>query len=392
MIIQGKIPGDQKPTNLVLEKGFITKIGPVEGVGPRDFGGPGAYLCEGFFDLQVNGFAGVDFNGTALTVEGMHEAARSLAATGVTRFFPTLISAPGERITRQLKMIAAAMDADPLVKGMCPGIHLEGPYISADEGPRGAHAREFVRPPCWEEVERFQEACGGRIKYITVAPEAEGGIRFIEKATANGMVVGIGHTNASADILEEAARAGARISTHLGNTTPPVLPRHENPIQKQLSMDQLMASIIVDGIHLPDYIVKNFVRAKGTERIILITDSMAGAGAPPGRYTLGDLEVEVKDDRAPRLRGTPRLAGSALTMDRAVKNMMKFAGVDLAAAVGMAGENARKLFPGAGGEIGRGRPADIMLFESGEELVVRAAWVQGEKVYPGKNADIPGGH
>jgi N-acetylglucosamine-6-phosphate deacetylase len=145
-------------------------------------------------------------------------------------------------------------------------------------------------------------------------------------------------------------------------------------------MDGLMASIIVDGIHLPDYVVKNFVRAKGIERILLTTDSMAGAGAPPGKYTLGDLEVEVGPDRAVRLAGTPYLAGSTLTMDRAINNIIRFAGEGLTNGLQMSRKNGEKLFPEIGGEIVSGHPADIVLFEYKDEMRVKATWVNGEKI------------
>ena len=195
------------------------------------------------------------------------------------------------------------------------------------------------------------------------------------------MVIGIGHTDASEKILDEALRAGARISCHLGNGARAILPRHQNPIQKQLAMDGLMASIIVDGVHLPDYVVKNLVRAKGMDRILLTTDSMAGAGAPPGRYTLGDLEVEVRpEDRSARLPGTPYLAGSTLTMDQAVSNVIRFAGIDLSSAIQMAGQNGRKLFPEMEGEIIPGCPADLVLFEFIGKIVVHSTWVRGEEI------------
>jgi N-acetylglucosamine-6-phosphate deacetylase len=292
-----------------------------------------------------------------------------------------VITAPYEKIVHQLKILAGALREDPLLRRMVPGFHLEGPYISPEEGFRGAHPRDAVRPPRWEELERFQEACGGQIRYITLAPEVEGSIPFIERAVRKGMVVGLGHTNASEETLEDAFRAGARISTHLGNGAQALLPRHRNPIQKQLSMDGLMASIIVDGIHLPDYVVKNFIRAKGVDRILLTTDSMAGASAPAGRYTLGDLEVEVRpDDRTARLPGTPYLAGSTLTMDRAVNNVIRFADLTLPAAVQMAVQNGGKLFPEAGKAIVPGSPADLVLFERREDLVIRSAWIHGEKI------------
>jgi N-acetylglucosamine-6-phosphate deacetylase len=198
------------------------------------------------------------------------------------------------------------------------------------------------------------------------------------------MVVGLAHTNAPEETLEDAFRAGARLSCHLGNGAHALLPRHRNPIQKQLSMDGLMASIIADGVHLPDYVVKNFTRAKGAKRILLTTDCMAAAGAPAGKYTVGDLEVEISPDgRSARLPGTPYLAGSVLTMDRAVTNVMQFAGIDLSSAVKMAGENAGKIFPDIPRELKVGAPADIVLFTCKEEVAIQATWINGEKLSDG---------
>ena len=381
MIIQGKIPGAQDPVNILIEGGTVARVEPYRQEIHFDFGGPDLYLCRGFFDPQVNGFGGVDFNGNDLTLEGIHQAVLSLAATGVTGFFPTLITASHEKTVRQLKILAKAYENDSLFKRMCPGFHLEGPYISPEDGPRGAHPLHFIRPPQWEELERFQEACGSRIRVITLAPEIEGAIAFIEKAVVRGMVVGLAHTNASEEILEEAVRAGARLSCHLGNGAHAILPRHQNPIQKQLAMDDLIASIIADGIHLPDYVVKNFVRGKGIDRILLTTDSMAGAGAPAGKYTLGDLEVGIGEDRTARLAGTPYLAGSTLTMDQAINNVIRFTGVNLAAAIQMAARNGGKLFPEVGGEILPGHPADLVLFEYKKEVSVKSTWIHGEKIF-----------
>jgi N-acetylglucosamine-6-phosphate deacetylase len=381
MIIQGRVPETHQTVNVVVEGGVVSRIEPIEEGPSRDFQGPYLYICRGFFDPQVNGIAGVDFNGKDLTPEGLHRAVHSLALFGVTRFLPTIITASHDRMARQLKILRDALEDNLLFRRMCLGIHLEGPYISLEDGPRGAHPREFVRLPRWEEIERFQEVCHGRIRCITLAPELEGSIPFIERAVEKGIVVGIGHTNASEEILEDAFRAGARLSCHLGNGAHAVLPRHRNPIQKQLSMDGLMASIIVDGIHLPDYVVKNFIRGKGIGQILLTTDSMAGAGAPPGKYTLGDLEVEVRpDDRSARLAGTPYLAGSTLTMDRAVSNVTRFANVDLSAAIQMASQNGGKLFPEVEGKITSGCQADIVLFEYKEELVIKSTWIHGEKI------------
>ena len=381
MIVRGKIPGTESLIDVLVERGKVIQVLPYRKGASYDSGGTDLYLCSGFFDPQVNGFAGVDFNSPRLSVESLHRAALSLASTGVTRFLPTLITSSHEKMVRQLEIICGALSKDPLLRKMCIGIHLEGPYISPEDGPRGAHLRKFVRLPQWEEVEKFQEACEGRIRCVTLAPEVKGAIPFIRKAAAHGMAVGIGHTNASEEILEEAVQAGARLSCHLGNAAPRPSSLHEDLIQKQLAMDQLMASIIVDGIHLPSGTVNDFVRAKGVDRIVLTTDSMAGAGVSPGKYTVGDLEVAVGSDGAPRLAGTSRLAGSTLTMDRAINNVMWFAGIDLPSAIHMAAKNAQRLFPEAGGEIVSGHSADLVLFEYRRELVVRSTWIEGKKIF-----------
>ena len=381
MIIQGKIPGTESAVNIMIEKGKVIQIDPFQKGSRCDFGGTALHACSGFFDPQVNGFAGADFNSPRLTPEGLHQAALSLASTGVTRFLPTLVTSSHERMVCQLKILVAAFRRDPLLQKMCLGIHLEGPYISPEEGPRGVHPREFVRPPQWEELKRFQEACEGRIKCVTLAPEVKGAIPFVEKAVTHGIVIGIGHTHATEEDLEQAVQAGARLSCHLGNAPSGLLPRHRNLIKKQLITDQLMASIIVDGIHLSSDVVKNYVWAKGINRIVLTTDSMAGAGAPSGRYTLGDLEVEVDSDRAARSVSTSRLAGSTLTMDRAIANVIRFAGIDLASAVRMASNNEQKLFPEVRGEIISGDSADLVLFEYQRSLAVRSTWIEGEKIF-----------
>jgi N-acetylglucosamine-6-phosphate deacetylase len=381
MIIRGKVPGAESLMDIIVENGKIIQISPYQKGSPCNFGGTDLYLCSGFFDPQVNGFAGVDFNSPSLSPKRLHQAALSLASTGVTRFLPTLITSSHEKMVRQLRIIGDALRSDLFLRQMCPGIHLEGPYISPEDGPRGVHLREFVRLPQWEEVERFREASGGRIKCVTLAPEVKGAIPFIKKAVAHGMIIGIGHTNASEEVLEEAVQAGARLSCHLGNAPSAVLRCHRNLIEKQLVTDQLLVSIIVDGIHLTPDVVKSYVQAKGTGRIVLTTDSMAGAGAPPGRYTLGDLEVEVGPDRAARLVGTSRLAGSTLTMDRAITNVMRFAGIDLAPAIHMAAKNAQGLFPELRGDIASGGSADLVLFEYQRELVIRSTWIEGEKIF-----------
>ena len=382
MILRGNLIEDHRVITLRIERGKVSRVEPLQKrsrLGREDLG---LYITRGFFDPQVNGFAGVDFNSKDLIPADIHRAAHAILTTGVTAFFATLITASYEKLIRQLKIVREAIECNPLISKMCKGIHLEGPYISSSEGPKGIHPPQFIRSPQWDEFEKFQEACGGRIKLITLAPEKEGGLDFIEKAVSNGVVVAIGHTEASEEVLDRAYEAGARLSTHLGNGLGNKLPRYRNPFQKQLAMDGLMASIIVDGIHLPDYVIKNIIRAKGSERLLLCTDAMAASTQPPGKYRLADLEVEVSKDGRALWAQTGALAGSTLTIPKAVTNLMKFTGIDLGTAVNMANENGRKLFPDMIGTISPGQPANLVLFRFDGEIKVERVIFMGEEIQP----------
>ena len=294
-----------------------------------------AWLAPAFFDLQVNGFAGVDFNSTEVTAEDYRRAVRALWTTGVTRFCPTIISASQEHLCRCLQAAAEAA-ADPIAGPSIAGIHLEGPYISPEDGPRGAHLRAAIRPPDRDEFESLQQVAGGRIRLVTLAPEVPGAVPFTEYLTQKGIVVAIGHTAAPAGLIVEAVAAGARLSTHLGNGATELIHRHHNIIWEQLAADQLCASFIVDGHHLPPAMVKSMIRAKGVSRSLLVTDAVAPAACRPGRYKLGEQDVELTPEGRVHL-STGRLAGSALRMDVAVSKVMEFAGVGLADALRMAG-------------------------------------------------------
>ena len=284
----------------------------------------------GFFDLQVNGFAGTDFNSPGLTPDRIHEVIAALRATGVTRFLPTLITASLEHVA---SCAAAWRDiTDPAVAGF----HLEGPYISPVDGPRGAHSRPHCCAASVDDFQRRQDATGGRIVLVTLAPEVPGAIALIEYLATNGIKAAIGHTEASPALIRDAIRAGATLSTHLGNGCGAMLPRHPNFIWEQLAADELFASIIVDGHHLPPATVKVIARAKSPARTILVTDAMAAAGCAPGAYRISNVEVEVAADRRVSLKGTPYLAGSALTMDEAVANSVRYGAATLDEALAMA--------------------------------------------------------
>lgn len=310
-------------------------VAPI-GASPRPFRAPAdirRLTSPGFLDLQVNGFAGVDFNDPATTADDVHRALGVLRAHGVTRLLPTLITSSAERFG-QCAGVLLRVKSDAVA-----GIHMEGPYISPEDGPRGAHPREHCAPASIDDFKRRQDAAAGRIRLVTLAPEVPGALPLTEYLRANGIRVAIGHTGAPAEVIRDAVKAGATLSTHLGNGCANIIPRHPNFIWEQLAADELMASIIVDGHHLPPATVKAMVRAKTPRRTILVTDAIAAAGQPPGDYQLAGVSVRLDETGRVAVPGAPNLAGSALAMDRAVANTVRFAGVPLEDALAMASTN-----------------------------------------------------
>jgi N-acetylglucosamine-6-phosphate deacetylase len=286
--------------------------------------------CPGFFDLQVNGFAGVDFNTPGCTSEQIQHATDAMKRTGVVRYLATLITASIDRFAECAKAL------DDLDDHAIAGLHMEGPYISREDGPRGAHSSEHVAPASIEDFKRRQEAARGRIVLVTLAPEVPGALQLIEYLAESNIRVAIGHTGASADQIHDAIRAGATLSTHLGNGCAQFLPRHPNVIWEQLASDELMASFIVDGHHLPPATVKAVLRAKSPARSLLVTDATAAAMSPPGIYSIGEAEIELSHSGRVAATGAANLAGSSLTLDRAVASTVRFAGVTIDEALAMA--------------------------------------------------------
>ena len=278
----------------------------------------------------MNGFAGVDFGDPSATADDVRRAVAAIEKTGVTRFLPTLITSSLERF---------AACARTLIRTGHPamaGIHMEGPYIAPEDGPRGAHAREHVRKADVDDFRRRQDAADGRIRLVTLAPEAGGALPLVEHLVAAGVRVAIGHTGANRSQIQDAVAAGATLSTHLGNGCAGSLPRHPNLIWEQLAEDRLLASFIVDGHHLPEATVRSMVRAKTPARTILVTDAMAAAGMPPGVYSLGGQKVELDTAGRVAAPGASNLAGSALTLPVAIGNTVRFTGLPLEDVIPMA--------------------------------------------------------
>ncbi len=287
-------------------------------------------------DIQVNGFAGFDLNVATVTPEDVCAMVRALWRVGTGFLCPTVVTGSFNAISNSLRAIVAACKVDALIAHSVLGIHLEGPYISAEDGPRGAHPLEHVREPDWDEFRRWQDIAEGQISIVTLAPEKKNAIRFIEKLVANGIVVALGHTNASAGDIQAAIDAGAKLSTHLGNGAHALIRRHPNYIWEQLGADELWASLIVDGHHLPPSVAKSMMRAKTLDRCILVSDAVALAGMKPGIYQFAGKSVELTTDRCVRLVGTEYLAGSAIELARGIENSVRFSGISLKEAVSLA--------------------------------------------------------
>jgi N-acetylglucosamine-6-phosphate deacetylase len=378
-ILTGRDPWRGTPVEVTVEGDTIARVRPL----PKDAVPASRWVLPGLIDIQVNGFAGTDLNGAEIDVAGVARVVRSLRALGVTRCCPTICTQSRERMTRALRIIAEACRAHPWIERAVVGVHVEGPYLSPDDGPRGAHPREHVRPPDWDEFQVFQDAAGGRVRILTLSPEWPQAPAFIGKVAGSGVVVAIGHTNATPAQVRDAVAAGARLSTHLGNGSHAMLPRHPNYIWEQLAADELSASIIVDGEHLPPAVVKTFVRAKGVERTILISDAVGLAGMPPGDYDWLGLKVTLSPEGRISLTGTPYLAGSALDLASALPKVIAHAGVSLGDAVTMACVNPARLLGIEPGVLAEGARGDVVLLDYGqgsESVAVRRVVVAGETV------------
>jgi N-acetylglucosamine-6-phosphate deacetylase len=278
-------------------------------------------VSAGLVDLQVNGFAGVDFNAEVITADALDQALEAMLATGVTTCLPTLITAHPDELEARFRALDAAISGSRLGPAMCPGYHLEGPFLNSAPGYSGCHPPEALTAADPALIARLRHVITRPILMVTLAPELPGALDLIRTLSQEGVIVALGHTAAGFEQVASAAQAGARLSTHLGNGMPQNAHKLENPIFAQLAEDRLEASFIADGIHLHPGALKVMLRAKGLGRAMLVTDAVAGAAAPPGRHRLAGMEIERTQEGAMRLpNGT--LAGSALCLDQAVRNLV----------------------------------------------------------------------
>jgi N-acetylglucosamine-6-phosphate deacetylase len=280
-------------------------------------------IAPQYVDLQVNGYAGVDFNSDGLTAESLHGACQRLRNAGVMGILATIITAEPEKMVSRLRNLAALRARDAFLQEIIWGVHIEGPFISPAAGFVGAHPVAQVRPADVDLMQRLLDAAEGLTRIVTLAPENDAKLAVTRMLSRRGIVVSAGHCDPGLDQLRAAIDAGLSMFTHLGNGCPVTLHRHDNIIQRVLSLsDRLWVSFIADGAHLPFFVLRNLLRSVGTDRAVVVTDATAAAGMGPGQFTLGEIEAVVGDDLVPRLAGDPRyLAGSALTMPRAARNL-----------------------------------------------------------------------
>lgn len=337
----------------------------------------------GLVDLQLNGAFGLDFN--APMADGlMRDVVGKLYAEGVTTVLPTIFSHTDEFIRDRLAEVAGACEQDEAVNAAVAGIHLEGPFIAPEDGPRGAHNPVFVKAPDWDVLQRWNDASGGRIKIVTLAPEWPGSGGFIARCVQNGIAASIGHTAANTAQIREAVAAGATMSTHLGNGAHLALPRHPNYLWDQLAEDALWAGFIGDGFHLPDAVLRVIVRMKG-ERAFLVSDAVYISGMPPGPYdTIDGVGAVLDPSGRLHTRDDPELLyGSAQLLPRHIEHLVRQGICSPADAWELASVRAaRSIGLPCGAGLSAGAPADLALFEwEAGRIRVLATVKSGNKVY-----------
>jgi N-acetylglucosamine-6-phosphate deacetylase len=371
-----------KPIQVKIENGKIAEIKSVKKLKDEN---SKIIIAPGFFDNQVNGFAGVSFSfgESDLTQEGIETATRELWKMGVTTYLPTLTTNSQEVLVENFTLLAKAVN-DKKLLGSIPGFHLEGPYINPEDGYRGAHPKQFVRLPDWDEFMEMYVASGENILQVTIAPEMEGAQDFIKNCRQKGIVVAVGHHNANKQQLDLAVENGAQIATHLGNGCANMINRHYNPLWPQLSNDDLMISIICDGFHLLPEEIRVFFKTKGVDNTIITSDVTSYAALPPGQYKTQTGEtIELTAEGKLHYPAQQVLYGSASPITKGIGYIQKTTGCSLADAIQMASTNPAKLYNlNDRGTLESGKRADLVLFTLDDFKVnIQKTFVKGELVY-----------
>ena len=378
LTIQGIHYESGKPVRIEIRDGLIAGVTEISKAD-----GPDLFVAPGLIDNQINGYAGVDFSGDELLTKSIVNATRAIWRDGVTTFLPTILTNSHENLIKNFTILNNAIKTEVSLYESIPGFHLEGPYISPVEGYRGCHPLKHIRKASWKEFMMYQEASGGRIIQVTLAPEIEGALEFIRKCVENGIIVAIGHTSASSDEIFRAVDSGATISTHLGNGCANFIHRHNNPIWPQLANDMLTPTLIADGLHLNQEELNVFYKVKGSGNIILTSDMTYLGGMPPGRYSFLGSEVVLSEEGMLLNTELNCLAGASFPLKKGVETVMNFTGCLLSDAVKMASENASKIYGlNDRGNLDPGNRADIILFDlTRNKIRIERTFLKGKLVF-----------
>jgi N-acetylglucosamine-6-phosphate deacetylase len=296
-----------------------------------------------FFDLQVNGYGGVDFNQDDLDGDDLHRACERLEADGLEGILGTIITDDVAVMCGRLSALVAIRERDPLVRRLIAGIHIEGPFLNEAEGYRGAHPVDAIRPADLDSMSRLLDAAGGLTRVVTLAPERDPSLAVTRFLASQGIVVSAGHSDATLDDLQRALDAGLSMFTHVGNGCPMLMHRHDNIIQRALSLaDRIWLCFIADGAHVPFTALGNYLRLAGYDRCIVVTDAIAPAGLGPGRYKLGRWDLVVGEDMVSRAPDRSHFIGSGITMKQSAENLRKSLGLSEAMIRKLTFDNPRR--------------------------------------------------
>lgn len=347
------------------------------------------YVSPGLIDLQINGYAGVDFNTFPIEESSFLSVIDSLVKEGITSFFPTVITNSSNNIISLLKNIDQLCQRNPVIDRYVGGIHLEGPFISPEDETRGAHDSSYITAPDWDLFLEFRNASNDRIKIVTISAEWDNAPAFIEKCVRENIIVALGHTMASSEQIKAATDAGAKMSTHLGNGAPLMLPRNSNIIFDQLANDDLAASLIADGFHLPDSFLKVAIKMK-QDRAILVSDSTMFAGMEAGIYDthIGGRVVLEENKRLSTFKNRKLLAGAAVSLLDCIKYLLKSGISDLSQTWSMASINPIKLISNKNMDLIKPENPDLVLFEYKNGTITILNVIKNKKMVYSKSRKI----
>jgi len=380
--VYGLEPGTGQSLTVEVKDGLIHAVHRAPAAVPATGQG---WLAAGLIDLQVNGYAGYDLNDDQVIPETVQALARAMLASGVTTFLPTLITASEAQLTKALVAVQAARSLDPVVANMVPYVHVEGPAIAPEDGPRGAHPAAHVRPPSVAEFDRWQQASGSVVGMVTLSPHWPESAAYISHLVASGVHVALGHTDASPAQIAAAVDAGARISTHLGNGMYAMINRRRNPFWAQLVDDRLCASFIADGHHLAPDLLKVMLRSKGLGQSMIVSDATAIGGMSAGHYqaSIGGAVTLSASGRLSMNDGSDQyLAGAALPLLAGVANLVRDGGLGLSDALGLATVQPGR-WVGGRGLLAPGQPADLIRFNWDTTMVapqLTGVWLGGQSM------------